>query len=286
MPQMSHKIPVNKQDANAIGGLDISHLYYQEGLDYSNKLKDHRDEYYVLAIVIKGTGTLRGDMETIAIRPQSILLVRPYQVHSGSGISRDAEAYFLSIAPFLMPEACNDIFQNLPTQQQCIKMTADEMNNVLINCKLLYTAFNEVNAHKVPIINSLFNALIYRVAALFSVSLKKDHQPKNQAYLITQKFRQLIHEHSFSHPPAFFSGKLNITTSHLNDCVKIVTDRSVTNCLQEAMLLEAKRNLYYTNDDVKKIAFTLGFEDHAYFSRLFKKLTGETPLTFRNKFRE
>ena len=286
MPQLSHKIPVNKQDAKAIGGLDISHLNYEDSLSYSNRLNDHRDEYYVLVIVIKGAGTLRGDMETITIRPKSVLLVRPYQVHSGSGISRDADAYFISIAPFLMPDVCNDIFQSLPTQQQCLTMSAPQMKQVLNTCKLLHAAFNEDNAHKVLIINGLFNALIYRVAAMFADLVKKNDQPKNQAYLITQKFRQLVAEHSFLHPPSFFSEKLNITTSHLNDCVKAVAGRSVTGCLQEAMLLEAKRNLYYTNDDVKKIAFTLGFEDHTYFSRMFKKLTKETPLAFRNKFRE
>lgn len=32
---------------------------------------------------------------------------------------------------------------------------------------------------------------------------------------------------------------------------------------------------------VKEIAFTLGFEDHSYFHRLFKKHTGMTPLQYR-----
>lgn len=286
MPELLHKIPLNKQDAKAIGGLDVSHLKYEESLSYSNKLNDHRDEYYVLVIVIKGSGTLRCDMETLTLRPKSILLVKPYQVHSGSGISKDAEAYFISIAPFLMPDSCTNIFQNLTTPQQYIKIPVPQTTNILNTCDLLYTAFTEENAHKTLIINSLFTALIHRVSALFLDSEKKDARQKNQAYLITQKFRQLVSEHSFLHSPAFFSEKLNITTSHLNDSVKATTGRSVTNCLQEAMLLEAKRNLYYTNDDVKKIAFTLGFEDHTYFSRLFKKLTEETPLGFRNKFRE
>jgi AraC-like DNA-binding protein len=52
------------------------------------------------------------------------------------------------------------------------------------------------------------------------------------------------------------------------------------------MVIEAQRLLYYTENNVNEIAYQLGFEDHAYFSRLFKKITKETPLAFRKKFRE
>src|SRR5690606_21342156 len=109
-------------------------------------------------------------------------------------------------------------------------------------------------------------------------------QKRNQAFMLTQHFKNLVVEHSFKHIPSYFAEKLHIATSHLNDCVKATIGLSVTQFLQQSMLLEAKRQLYYTNDDVKKIAFTLGFEDHAYFSRLFKKLTNETPLAFRSRF--
>jgi AraC-like DNA-binding protein len=52
------------------------------------------------------------------------------------------------------------------------------------------------------------------------------------------------------------------------------------------VVLEAKRLLYYTDMDVKEIAFSLGYEDHTYFSRLFSKVAGIPPGAFRRKFRE
>ena len=36
-----------------------------------------------------------------------------------------------------------------------------------------------------------------------------------------------------------------------------------------------------TTDTVSQIAYALGFEYPQYFSRLFKKLTGQTPQEFR-----
>lgn len=286
MAKRIHKIPLNTQNARSIGGLDVWYLTRDESLNHSSSFGTHRDDYYILMIVLKGSGTLRCDMETIHITANSIILIKPYQVHSGAEISEDAEAYFISIAPFVMPPLCNDIFPGLSIPQQFLKIPAAKKGPILSTAKLLYAAFTEGHAYKSMITNNLFNVLILRIAGLFSDSDKKESHTKNRAYLIVQQFKQLVAGHSFLNTPAFFAGKLNITTSHLNDCVKSITGLSVTHFLQDAMLLEAKRNLYYTNDDVKKIAYTLGFGDHAYFSRLFKKLTKETPLAFRRKFRE
>src|SRR5258707_9943947 len=51
--------------------------------------------------------------------------------------------------------------------------------------------------------------------------------------------------------------------------------------LEERLVLEAKRNLTYTNMTVAQIAYYLGFMDPAYFSRFFSKLAGESPAAFR-----
>jgi YesN/AraC family two-component response regulator len=35
---------------------------------------------------------------------------------------------------------------------------------------------------------------------------------------------------------------------------------------------------------VKEVAFSLGFDDHSYFIRLFKKSTGLTPNDYRQRY--
>lgn len=41
----------------------------------------------------------------------------------------------------------------------------------------------------------------------------------------------------------------------------------------------------YTSLSVKEIAYTLGYEDYPYFSRLFKKETGIAPMEFRKNLK-
>jgi AraC family transcriptional activator of pobA len=283
---ITSKIPLHQQNDSAIGGLEISYLTYEDAQANPYPLTQHRDDYYIVVILLKGEANVQCDMEQLTAKAKSIMLMKPYQVHAPGEISTDAKGYFLSIAPFLMPEHCSFTFQNLSTAQQYLKFSSAQQTELLATAKLLHQTFMGDNPLKTVIIHSLFNALIHQMTALFLASAENAVSKKNSPYLLTQKFRQLVSQFSFQNPPSFFAEKLNISPSHLNDCIKATTGMSATAYLQDVMLLEAKRKLYYTNDDVKTIGYQLGFQDHTYFSRLFKQLAKETPLSFRKKFRE
>jgi AraC-like DNA-binding protein len=51
--------------------------------------------------------------------------------------------------------------------------------------------------------------------------------------------------------------------------------------MHERVLLEARRLLIQKNSDITQIAFDLGFNDASYFSRFFKKTSGQSPSEFR-----
>jgi len=68
---------------------------------------------------------------------------------------------------------------------------------------------------------------------------------------------------------------------YLNEVSKEITGFIASYWIQNEVLLEAQRLLFYTNMDVKEIAFSLGYEDHTYFSRFFKKNLGCTAGQFR-----
>ncbi|MDL2256864.1 helix-turn-helix transcriptional regulator, partial [Bacteroidales bacterium OttesenSCG-928-I14] len=59
------------------------------------------------------------------------------------------------------------------------------------------------------------------------------------------------------------------------------TGKTVKQHLQDRLLLEAKKEIRLNNKSLKEIAFDLGFNEAAYFSRFFKKQTSLSPLQFR-----
>ncbi|OJJ19260.1 hypothetical protein BKI52_20830 [marine bacterium AO1-C] len=81
----------------------------------------------------------------------------------------------------------------------------------------------------------------------------------------------------------FYANQLCITQGYLNKVLKQVTGKSASNCLYEALALEAKALLVHSQDSIGQIAFQLGFSDASHFARFFKKHLGVSPSYFRKK---
>jgi AraC family transcriptional activator of pobA len=80
-----------------------------------------------------------------------------------------------------------------------------------------------------------------------------------------------------------YAQRVGITHAHLNNLTRRFTGFTAQEMVHQRVLLEAKRQLIYTALSAKQIADSLGFSEPAYFSRFFKRLTGQSPRTFRNQ---
>ena len=58
---------------------------------------------------------------------------------------------------------------------------------------------------------------------------------------------------------------------------------SPNDIIKNRIVLEAKRLLYYTDLTVKEIAYQLGYDDPAYFNRLFARKEGIAPSLYRKQ---
>lgn len=80
-----------------------------------------------------------------------------------------------------------------------------------------------------------------------------------------------------------YAALLRVTPARLNRLCLKLAGKSAFEITQERLMLEACRKLTYVPAGVASIAYELGFQDPAYFSRLFKKLIGVTPKEFRRR---
>ncbi|HSM19910.1 MAG TPA: helix-turn-helix domain-containing protein [Hyphomicrobiales bacterium] len=74
---------------------------------------------------------------------------------------------------------------------------------------------------------------------------------------------------------------LAMTPDRLNDHCKKVAGVTAGHLVRQRLLVEAKRQLIFTGQSVSEIAYSLNFSDPSYFSRFFRKYTGQTPQQFR-----
>jgi AraC family transcriptional activator of pobA len=76
---------------------------------------------------------------------------------------------------------------------------------------------------------------------------------------------------------------LAVTPTHLSRVLRAATGRSASRLIEARLMREARRQLAYTSLPVATIAYTLGFADPAYFSRVFSRVEGLSPRAFRER---
>lgn len=104
----------------------------------------------------------------------------------------------------------------------------------------------------------------------------------NAGTTLSHRFRELLAKNIKKvHRVSEYATLLHVTPNHLNKMVRTATGRSPTKWIDEHLILEAKVLLCQTSLSVGEVSTAVGIEDPSYFSRLFKKYEGITPLDYR-----
>jgi len=80
---------------------------------------------------------------------------------------------------------------------------------------------------------------------------------------------------------ASMASALHMSPRYLSDLLKIETGKTAQELIHIWLIHEAKNRLRVSNANVSEIAYSLGFENMSYFSKLFKKETGVSPKEFK-----
>jgi AraC family transcriptional activator of pobA len=98
------------------------------------------------------------------------------------------------------------------------------------------------------------------------------------------RFRTLLDTHFAEHwTVSDYADTLAVSTTHLSRLTRDATGQPASALIEDRVIREARRYLVYTDLPISRIAYALGFEDPAYFSRVFSRATGHSPRSFRQR---
>ena len=98
-------------------------------------------------------------------------------------------------------------------------------------------------------------------------------------------FSRLVEIHyKEKHTVADYADLLHLAPKTITHKFKKMGLSQPNDIIKDRIILEAKRLIIHTNKTSKEIAYQLGYEDPAYFNRLFTQKTGDSPVSFRKKF--
>ena len=247
----------------------------------------HRHEFFVLVWVIRATGQHQLDLETMPLQNNTIYGIAPGQIH---WLQPDAGAvgYVLSFTEaFLGPDHdARELLDRLGLsrhQSRTIIPLSEEMIPELEELVLrMTTEFENYYLLRGEILRGYLKIFLILLGRQYRV--EEIAPPPGRSGELVQHFLDLVDQHYASMKKvADYADRLVVTPNHLNEAVRKATGSTASQHIQQRLILEAQRLATYTSQSMKEIAYQLGFDDSAHFSKFFRKMSGESFSDFRKQ---
>lgn len=247
----------------------------------------HRHSFFYILILEKGEGEHRIDFVTYPIEDYSVFFMRPGQVHE-LVLKNGSTGYLLKFSPgFYTPLAVSgkEVLRKV-SRRNFYQFNAAQMNSIKFILENIYKENKDQQERHREAIQSYLD--IFLISLLRESDSIKSPGNNNDDYMQErlEAFQELVSLSATQFKQvSYYAEQLNLTTYQLNAITKTTLNKTCSELIIDHLILEAKRYLLATTNQVNQIASQLGYEDVSYFVRFFKKHTGYSPEAFRKSFK-
>lgn len=243
------------------------------------RTQPHRhDGYFELIILLEGAGFHWVDTQLLPISPPTAFFLSPGQLHCWQLTAIPKGFVVMFRADFIDPKYSGDLYplvQQLEQRKEVALADTVPFGDLLV---AIETEYKHPSPHNLVILRAMIQILLARLLAVD----QPQPEPTQVSHLMYRRFINLLRQPSpLSHRVFSYGEKLGITPQHLNMICRRVSGKSASELIAEQIVLEGKRYLLHTDQRVTEVAEQLGFSDPSHFVKYFKKMTGDTPATFR-----
>lgn len=255
------------------------------GFDHIQRLN-----YYSMIWVVEGNGTVRSDFSEYGFQSNSLMAFTPYQPfmitgdQSVKGIVLNFHPDFFCIHHHNESVACNGILFNNIYSSPVVKLDEKTTHQL----ERLLTQIQEEMVHgdmaQYEVLVSYIKVVLITLSRL---KAKENDQEiaiateDSQPFILKDLKRHIEDHFRTLHTPSAYAELLNMTPKALAKITKKHFNKTMTDLIAERIMIEAKRELYMTDKQVKLIASELGYRDEYYFSRFFKNNADISPQMYR-----
>lgn len=230
-----------------------------------------------------GAGEMVAEGEPVAFQAPCLLLIPAGLVHA-FGFEPESAGKVLTVAEDLLREliAREPLFGRIFAAASTVGLNPAETRSAAHAVASLARELSWNAVGRMAAVEAHLVALL--VIALRAAEQAREPSraiPGPRAVLVA-RFREAL-ERRFRASPRIeaYCEELGATPSQLRAACLAIAGKPPLGLVQERLMLEAKRSLLYSNMTVAEIAYDLGFDDPAYFSRFFSAHAGRSPRAFR-----
>lgn len=275
--------------------VEMSNFYSNDFKTHLHKNKNlfnkpHSHDFYLCVMFTKGIGTHEIDFNSYPVKAGSVFFLKPGQTHYWT-FTKQPEGYiFFHTRDFYELHFTKSKLEQFPfyfTQENSpsLQLTNDETLFIEAKFKEInkeyYSSLTYVKQKIASLIHSTYIDLaryytqtkpIQKIASVTYLNTLNDLEKAIDKYYKQEK------------SASFYANLLHITPKHLNRITKSTLGKTTTDLITERVLLESKRLMVHSTNSLSQISELLGYNDYAYFSKVFKLKTNMTPLAFKKGY--
>ncbi|MEL7146203.1 MAG: helix-turn-helix transcriptional regulator [Bacteroidota bacterium] len=275
----------SKHPGKAFEIVPLESVIHRADLDHDH-LSPHLIRFYLMILVVEGSGKHTIDFVEHTYKKGTILTVRKDQIHSFH--LSDARGYLLLftdefVLSFLENSSVQKVkalFNELLFPQVSLLTSQHYEECLMILDEISNEFYQYADDHSNGIVRSLLQVLANKVYRSRSASqVAKDHKYMG----LFLKLQELIEQNCKSHRSVkYYANELNTTTKTLNSITQYVLNKSPKTLIDEILMLQIKRQLINTDLSIKEIAYQSGFDEPSNLFKFFRRFSTQTPEQFRD----
>ncbi|MDO3644901.1 helix-turn-helix transcriptional regulator [Mucilaginibacter sp. L3T2-6] len=245
----------------------------------------HRHSFFFILAIQQGHGRHEIDFTAYEVSDNTVFFLRPGQVHQLE-LKTGSTGYLVEFDHEYYPpdqKSSGQYLRKASYKNYCL-LESSRFGKIY---NALTYIFNEYTARELG-----YNEIIRANLDIFCIEYIR--QSNSPALAITaartyeqerfEEFLELLQKYITTHKQvADYLEFMHLSAYQLNEITKSSIGKTASELINEQVILEAKRYLLATSNQVKDIAEQLGYEDVSYFIRFFKKHTQYSPEAFRHR---
>lgn len=250
-----------------------------------------RIDAFIIGVGTEGETSVSFNLHEFRLKKDSMFIFTPKNI-----LQVNSQQYFkadvIAISPDFMRRINIDIKNMMPlflkfVENRTLALTPEESRSMRGMIAQIERETRGPETHfSFDIVSGLIAATIYKVGDIMYHYLAEHPEGQNNSHNRAEEyFKQFTHllgEHfREERSVGFYARQLCITPKYLTTLIKRISGQSVSEWIDNYVILEAKTLLKYSTMSIQEIAYYLNFPNQSFFGSYFKRNTGMSPSQYK-----
>lgn len=250
-----------------------------------------RIDAFIIGVGTEGGTSVSFNLHEFRLKKDSMFIFTPKNI-----LQVNSQQYFkadvIAISPDFMRRINIDIKNMMPlflkfVENPALTLTPEESRSMRGMIAQIERETRGPETHfSFDIVSGLIAATIYKVGDIMYHYLaehpEEQNNSHNRAEEYFKQFTHLLGEHfREERSVGFYARQLCITPKYLTTLIKRISGQSVSEWIDNYVILEAKTLLKYSTMSIQEIAYYLNFPNQSFFGSYFKRNTGMSPSQYK-----